>query len=276
MKYRIVTDSTANVYEENKVPFACVPLKIVAGDTTYEDTRELDVRGMVDDLKVYKGTTGTACPSVGEWLEAFGDADVIVGVCMTGNLSGTYNSAMLAKRDYEESHPGAKVFILDSLSAGPEEQIIIEKMEELILAGKEFEDIEKSIVEYAKHTHLLFSLESLTNLVNNGRVSPLVAAAAGVLGVRIVGKASDEGTLQPLHKCRGEKKAVLTIYKEMKAHGFSGGKVRIAHCYNEAMVIALKNKIQEEYPDTDIQISACGGLCSYYAEKGGIMVGYEG
>lgn len=276
MKYRIVADSAANVYVEDKVSFAYAPLKIVARDTTWVDDRELDVAGMVDALKVYKGKTGTACPSVGDWLEAFGDAEYVVGVCMTGTLSGTYNSAMLAKRDYEEAHPGRKVFILDSLSAGPEEQLIIEKMEEFILAGKTFEEIESMITEYVKHTHLLFSLESLTNLVNNGRVSPIIAAAAGVLGMRIVGKASDQGELQQLHKCRGEKKAVITIYKEMIEHGYTGGKVRVAHCYNEEMALVLKEKIVADYPEADVQILSTGGLCSYYAEKGGLLIGFEG
>lgn len=276
MKYRIVADSAANVYVEDKVSFAYAPLKIVAGDTTWVDDRELDVAGMVDALKVYKGKTGTACPSVGDWLEAFGDAEYVVGVCMTGTLSGTYNSAMLAKRDYEEAHPGRKVFILDSLSAGPEEQLIIEKMEEFILAGKTFEEIESMITEYVKRTHLLFSLESLTNLVNNGRVSPIIAAAAGVLGMRIVGKASDQGELQQLHKCRGEKKAVITIYKEMIEHGYTGGKVRVAHCYNEEMASVLKEKIVADYPEADVQILSTGGLCSYYAEKGGLLIGFEG
>jgi len=119
-------------------------------------------------------------------------------------------------------------------------------------------------------------LESLSNLVKNGRVSPAVAAVAGILGVRMVGKASDEGTLQPLHKCRGEKKAILTIIKEMKEHGFKGGKVRISHCFNENMANSIKELILSEYPNTDIDICVCSGLCSYYAEKGGVLVGFEG
>ena len=123
-----------------------------------------------------------------------------------------------------EEHPDARVCVLDTLSVGPESHLIIDKLRELILQGLPFEEIEAQIREYMKKTHLLFSLESLENLARNGRTSPAVAKLVGVLGIRIVGKASDEGTLQPLHKCRGEKRALATIVDEMKKHGYCGGK----------------------------------------------------
>ena len=276
MKYRIVTDSSSNIYKMDEVSYSYAPMKIVAGDTTYVDTEHLNIPDMLEGLKAYKGPSSTSCPNVEDWLNAFGDADIILGVCITSNLSGAYNAAMMAKQEYEDRHPGAKVFILDSLSTGPEMELIMEKMIEDIRLEKSFEEIQADIEAYAKKTHLLFSLESLSNFVKNGRVSPAVAAAAGILGVRIVGKASDEGTLQPLHKCRGEKKAILSIYKEMKEHGFSGGKVRLAHCFNEPLANAMKDLILKDYPNCDISILTCSGLCSYYAEKGGLLVGYEG
>lgn len=276
MKYRIVSDSSSNIYKMNEISYSYAPMKIVAGETTYVDTEKLNIPNMLEGLKAYKGPSSTSCPNVDDWLNAFGDADIVVGVCITSNLSGAYNAAMLAKQEYESTHPGAKVFILDSLSTGPEMQLIMEKMIEDINLKKSFEEIKAHIESYAQKTHLLFSLESLSNFVKNGRVSPAVAAAAGILGVRIVGQASDEGTLQPLHKCRGEKKALLTIYKEMKEHGFFGGKVRISHCFNEPMANTLKDIILGDYPNCDISILTCSGLCSYYAEKGGVLVGFEG
>jgi fatty acid-binding protein DegV len=149
-------------------------------------------------------------------------------------------------------------------------------MKDDILAGMSFEEICADIDEYSKKTHLAFSLECLENLAKNGRVNPLVAKAAGVLGVRVVGKASDEGTLQQLHKCRGEKKAVVTMYGVMKEHGYAGGKVRMAHIYNEGIADALEKLIRADYPDADVERLQCGGLCTFYAEVGGMLVGYEG
>ncbi len=276
MNYRVVADSSSSVYAMDCVDFRSVPLKIIAGDHEYVDTPDLDVTDMVNTLLSYKGKSGTSCPNSGEWLDAFGDADCIFAVTITSNLSGSYAAARIAREEYLEQHPNAKVYIVDSLSAGPELVLILEKLAELIRAELPFDEIVEKIQAYQQHTHLLFSLESLKNLANNGRVSHAVAAVAGVLGIRLFGKASDEGTLEPMHKCRSTKQLMRTYLAEMKNMNFCGGKVRISHCFNETAAQQLADTIRAEFPDSDIQIDACGGLCSFYAEKGGMLVGVEG
>jgi fatty acid-binding protein DegV len=109
---------------------------------------------------------------------------------------------------YEAENPGKQVCVIDSLSAGPELVLIIEKLEALIAQGMPFEDICREIGAYQQQTGLTFMLESLKNFAANGRVSPAVAKIAGVLGIRIVGKASDKGTLAPTDKCRGEDRSL--------------------------------------------------------------------
>jgi fatty acid-binding protein DegV len=100
---------------------------------------------------------------------------------------------------------------------------------------------------------------------------------AGALGIRLVGKASDHGTLEPMHKCRGEKKALETIFDEMmNKMGYKGGKVRIGHSLNENAANTLKSMILKQYPNADISIIDHAGLCCFYAEKGGVLMGFEG
>jgi fatty acid-binding protein DegV len=118
-------------------------------------------------------------------------------------------------------------------------------------------------------------LESLKNFAANGRVSPAVARITGLLGIRIVGRASDEGTLEPMDKCRGQAKSLEAIIGHLKKAGLSKGKVQIAHCLNEAAADALKGLINREFPQVKVAIHSCLGLCSYYAEKGGLLVGFE-
>lgn len=276
MKYKIVADSSANVYERKDVDYRSVPLKIVTSEREYTDVKGTDVTEMVEYLQGYKGRSGTSCPNVHDWLEAFGDADVILGVTITSNLSGSYASAMQAKKDYEGSHPGAHVLIIDSLSAGPELGLIIDKMEEVVKEGLSFEEMSKAVTDYCKQSHLLFALQHMDNLARNGRVNPAIAKIAGVLGIRVVGKASDTGTLQQLHKCRGESASVACIWDEMKRHGYKGGKVRIDHCLNLKMAQSLSDLIRADYPSANVHIGECTALCSFYAEKGGLMIGYEG
>lgn len=276
MNYRIVADSSANLRSFDGIPFASVPLKIVTDNREYVDDAALDTASMLADIEVYKGRSGTSCPNVGEWVEAFGDAEYVFAVAITSNLSGCYNACVQAKQVYEETHPGRKVCCLDSLSVGPEMALIVEKLKELIDEGKSFEQIESEVREYMKQTHLLFMLECVDNLAKNGRVNPLIAKAVGFLGIRIVGKASDVGTLQQLHKCRGEKKALETILEEMEKHGFRGGKVRIAHCFNEPGAKALLELVQGRHPDIEATIIPFTGLCCFYAERGSVMIGFEG
>ena len=276
MNVKIVADSSANLPALAGIAYASVPLKILAGEKEYVDNAALDTEQMVSAMEAYQGRSSTACPSVGEWLEAFGDADYVFTIAITSNLSGSHNAAVQAKDMYEELHPDRHVCCLDSLSTGPEMVLVAEKLVELLDAGLDFETVEAQVREYMKKTHLLFSLESMDNLAKNGRVSKVAAKAAGILGIRVVGKASDVGTLQQLHKCRGEKKALQTMLEEMVAHGFTGGKVRIAHGLNENGAQALLEVIRSAYPNIEATIGPFGGLCCFYAERGGLMVGFEG
>jgi DegV family protein with EDD domain len=254
---------------------AYVPMKVVAGTAEFVDDEHLDAEKMMAALKAYKGKTSSACPSVHEWMDAFGGADWVFGVSITSALSGCYNSGAIAAEEYCSAHPEAKVFLLDSLSTGPEMQLILEKYQELIDGGLAFGEICEAIRAYHAHTHLVFSLESLDNLAKNGRVSPVAAKAIGILGLRIVGRASAEGTLEPIHKCRGEKKALSQLLRSMEEAGFRGGKVRISHSYNPDAAAALETMLHSEYPGCDVAVTCNRGLCCYYAEEGGLIVGFE-
>lgn len=275
MKFKIVSDSSSNIFSFPGVAFASVPLKINTAAAEYVDDENLDVAQMVREIQETKGKSGTSCPNVHDWLEAFEGADFVFAITITSNLSGSCAAAMQAKAVYEERHPGAKVFVVDTLSTGPEMRLIMERIREWIDEKLPFEQIKEKIRQYQQRTHLLFSLESLTNLARNGRVNPAVAKIAGVLGIRVIGCASQEGTLQQLHKCRGEKKALETLFQEMLDRDFAGGRARIAHCFNPEAAAKLKEAILTVFPKCDIFIEPTTALCSFYAEQGGLLVGFE-
>ena len=270
---KIVVDSSANMTTNAAV--SSVPLKIITDEKEYIDDATLNTAAMVWDLQTYTGKSSTACPSPQDWLNAFGDKPYVFCIAITSNLSGSCNAANIAKADYEQEHPDRKVCVIDSLSTGGEMELIAEKIQELIGTDLSFDDICEKVKDYQQHTGLLFMLESMQNLANNGRVNKIVAKAAGILGIRAVGKASDVGTLQPLEKCRGEKKAITSLLAQLTTLGYEGGKVRISHCLNEQAALSLQAGIRSMYPQADIQIGTTGGLCSFYAEKGGMLIGFE-
>ena len=272
---KIVADSSADLLTLEGVAFATAPLKIVAGEKEFVDDANLDVAGMITWFDSYKGKSKTSCPNPGDWVEAFDGADEVFCVTITSGLSGSYNSACAAKQMYEAEQEGKKVHVIDSLSAGPELVLLIEKLKELIARDMPFEEIRDEIEDYKKTTGLVFMLESLKNFAANGRVSPAVAKIAGVLGIRIVGKVSDQGTLEPTNKSRGEAKALGAIMERLCQSGLKIGKVRIAHCQNPEAAQKLSDMLREKLPQVQVQTHVLRGLCSYYAEKGGLLIGFE-
>ena len=271
---KIVVDSSANMMG-GKTFVSSVPLKIITDEKEYIDNAELNTAAMVWDLQTYTGRSSTACPSPQDWLNSFDNKPYVFCVAITSNLSGCCNAAYIAKADYEAEFPDRKVCVIDSLSTGGEMELIAEKIKELIETDLSFEEVCEAIKEYQQRTALIFMLESLQNLANNGRVNKIVAKAAGILGIRMVGKASDVGTLEPIEKCRGEKKALAALADHMVSMGYDGGKVRISHCLNPAAAESLKSNLLSAFPNADIQIRPTGGLCSFYAEKGGLLIGFE-
>ena len=274
-KIKIVADSSCDLFALKNTEFACAPMKIITAEQEFIDDPALDTDAMVDHFDKYKGKSKSSCPNTADWLDAFGDADDIFCVTITSGLSGSYNSACAAKKIYEADNEGKRVFVIDTLSAGPEVTMTVEKLEEYIAQGMPYEDICKHITNYLKKTGLVFMLKSLKTFANNGRVSPVVAKIVGIAGICIVGKASDEGTLEPMHKCRGEKRSLETLVETLKSEGFRSGKISIGHCQNVSAADQLKKLILAKFKNAQVEIHKLKGLCSFYAEKGGVLVGFE-
>lgn len=273
-KVRIVVDSSADIFSFDKVEVASAPLKITTANAEYLDTPALDVSAMTAALASYKGKSGTSCPSYGDFITAFGEAEYVFCITITARLSGTYNVAVSAAKGYEEEHPGRRALVIDSRNTGPGMYLLAEKIVELLEKGLEYDEICAQVLAYRDKTELLFLLESLNNLANNGRVSRPVAALAGLLGIRMLGRAV-EGVIKPVAKPRGEKKSLDASYAEMRRLGYQGGKLRISHCENEAAATALAARVRADFPDAPIEIYPARALCSFYAERGGLIFGFE-
>ena len=275
MNYRIVADSSSNILSMEDPHYFSVPMKVRA-EKEYIDNADLDLSQMVEDLKKHKGTSGSSCPNVGEWLDAFDDVDMVFGTTMSKGLSGSYNAAVQAANAYMEENPGKKAYIFNTLSAGPQQAFLNEKVMELASQGLDFETIKEKALEYYRYTHILFCLESMMNLARNGRTSMAVAKIAGMLGIRVCGDVQ-AGMITPVHKPRGAKKATETLVEMMKERGFyDGAQLRIAHCFGEKQAQDLADATLAQFPNARITIEPTTALCSFYAETGGLMIGFEG
>lgn len=274
--FRVIADSSCDLHADPGSNLYIAPMAIITEQKQYRDDETLDVAAMLSDLAEYDGRTTTACPSVGAWLDAMKGAREMIVITITSHLSGAYNSALAAKELYIQNHPDAKIAVVDSLTTGPELRLLAEKAMELSKAGVSIEEAEVQLLDYSKnHTRLFFTLQSLHNMAQNGRVSKIVAAAVGVLGIRIVATASTEGELEPLHKARGDKRALDEVIRLLKEAGYAGGRLRIAHVQSEKIAETYADAIRQAFPTAEIQIAPSTALCSFYAEKNGILLGVE-
>lgn len=272
---RFVADSSCDLPEISGVSTVSVPLTIYSDVFSYRDEPGMDIHGMLDALEDHRGRSYTSCPSVDAWLQAFRGADAVYVGTLTSALSGAYNAAMAARDIHLQSHPETKIHVFDTLTTGPEGRLFMEKVIELASAGLEFDQVVARAEAYRQTTRLLFSLRSLRNMAQNGRVSKVLASAVGVLGIGITGTASPEGTLEPIAKTRGEKRTMARLIEEVEKAGYRGGRLRISHVENPAAGEMIREHFLAQYPDADIVVYPADGLCSYYAERGGVLIGVE-
>lgn len=278
--WKIAADSSCDLREGLEpfpgLSFSIVPLKIRVGAQEFTDDASLDLAAMKSALAHFDGPTSSACPSPDEWAREFEEADCSVAVAMTSALSGTFNSAVVARQMVLEQHPEKKILVLDTKSTGGHMVLVIRRLRELIAQGLSFEEVAREIVEYNREVRLLFTLSTFDNLVKNGRMNKLVGIVASKLGIRIVAEASREGTIRVLYKIRGQSRALDTLVAEIKRQKpeMGGKEIIVSHCNNPLGVRYLREQLEKELPSVRVTVMETQGLTSYYAEETGILVAY--
>ena len=272
---KIITDSAANlnVTKLNGIEYQSVGLTLVCGDKVFLDGADFDQTEFDKFIENSSTEIKSSCPSVESYLAAIGDADEVYIFTISSALSGSYNTAQTAKKMILEEDPNRKIHVFDTKVAGPAERMAAVKASELLNEGVDFSEVVTQVQCYIDHLKIFFSLQSLKNLANNGRVNKTIAKLAGVLKINVLGWANKEGKIEQLGKARGTKRAYQSLVNILAKHNFNSKKVVIDHANNEKGALALKDLIQSKYPGCQVEIGTCTALCSFYAEKGGLMVG---
>lgn len=277
-KWTIVTDSSCDFVlpedGESSIRFARIPFVISVGPRDYVDTQSLNIEELLAHMESCPTVSHTSCPSPGAWYELFEQAEQVIAITISSKLSGSYTSAMTAKEMMLEQAPGKKIYVLDSRSAGSALAMYVEKADKLIASGAGFDAVVSGLEEYRRHRHTIFALSSFGNLVKAGRISRAVGFIAGKLGIWGIGVGSEEGEIVLKGRTRGDAKVIGSFLADMREHSFSGGCVVISHCQNSELAAKLRGKIQETWQSANIKILKTGGLCSYYAERNGLIVAY--
>ena len=279
MKWNIVVDSGCDLNSLKRADADCgftkVPIKIITNLGEFVDDGSHGLDELFTMLHASKGKSSSACPSPSEWAEAFSKADYTIAFSLTSTLSGCYNSALIGRDIALDEDANKKIFIMDTLTVGPEMTLLVYKASELIRTGLSFEEVCEELTAYREKTKLLFVIGSLDTLIKNGRVNKAVGAMIGMMKIRLLGKASEKGDIEVSDKARGFKKCVTGILALLANEGFRDGRMVIAHSFNEEEATTLAKAIHVSYPDAHISMMPAGGVCSYYTEEGGILLGFE-
>lgn len=272
---KIVIDSAGDLITNKELNIVSVPLLVYTDKDQFLDDGSIDINNMLDTLENYNGRSYSSCPGIDAWIQAFDGEEEIYVITITSGLSGSYNSALNAKEMYLEDHPNAKVEVFDSLSTGPEMKMAADKILELKKQNLPFEQVCEIVHKYLDDVKLFFVLASIRNLAQNGRVNKLIASAIGVLGISIIGIASETGTIKSIGKARGEKKIIAHLLNDLEDIGYKGGKISICNVQNEKLPSLFAEAVKQKYPNAEIEVHPAGGLCSFYGERYGVIIGVE-
>lgn len=279
MALNIVADSSCDYYDNDvkgeDIQFSTVPFSFLIDGDNYVDDEQLDVDNFLTAMESSPEIGVSSCPDPHVWLEKFKNARESIAVTISCNLSGSLNSALVAKKLALEESIERKIAIVDSKATGPAAAMVIERMKEWKQAGHSFDEIVAKAQEYANNNKTVFALCSFDNLVKNGRMNRLVGFIAGALHMWGIGIASDEGTIIMKGKAKGKGRMLKQIVDDMKERGFNGKEVVISHCKNAATAEKLKEMIQEKWSEAKVTILKTRGLDSFYAEREGLIVTYE-
>lgn len=277
MKWLIVADSSCDLLsmetDSKDIGFETVPFTVTVDDTHFEDNSDLLIPSMVDTMEQGK-VSHTACPSPAAWYNSFMKADHIIAFTISSKLSGSHNSAHIARKMVLEEHPEKQIEIVDSLSTGPKLVMLAQQALSMIRQKKPLSHVAQACRETAQNVHTIFTLCSFRNLVQNGRISKIAGFIAGKLNLRVIGGGSADGRIEMKDKVRGDRKALKAMIDQMKENGYQGGPVTICHCLNEKLASQLVNAIHDRWQHAKVQILPTRGLDSYYAERNGLIVSY--
>lgn len=278
----ILADSCCDLSPEllKKTQTKIAPLTITIDDTHYVDDGTVDIPPYLAAMKASKNPVRSACPSPDLYAEDIrateGDCFIVT---LSAKLSGSHNAASLGVQLAQEDMPEKKVHVFDSESASAGETYIALMIHDLIAAGKSFEQIVELVEEKIRSMHTLFVLDSLDNLVKNGRISKTVALLANVLSIRLLMSDDGHGAIKNISKARGIKGALGQMVETCRKHteGLAAASQRlvISYCNCPERARQVRDMIREKCPAIgEIIMTPTSALSSMYANDGGIVIAY--
>lgn len=275
--YKIIIDSCGELSKEMQEDghFENVPLTLQIGDTEIVDDKSFNQAEFLKKVAESEEGPKSACPSPDAYMQAMDcDAEHIYVITLSSQLSGSYNSACLAKDLFLEDNEDKKICVIDSKSASIGESLIGLHIAACEEAGMDFETVVENVGKYIEEQHTFFVLETLETLRKAGRLSNLKAKLASTLNIKPIMGSTEEGNIQQLAQARGMNKALDRMVQSMieVTQNCENRILAISHCNCKERALQLKEKIEKVASFKEIFIVDTAGVSSMYANDGGIIM----
>lgn len=282
MSYQILIDSCGDLSQgmRENPRIEMVPLRIQVGKKEYIDDEKINCREMLEDIASSPNMPLSSCPSPSQYVDALDkEADRIYVITGSSALSGSYNSACLAKKMWQEEKRGKngqRICVIDSRNASAGEMLIARQIIQWENKGMPMENIKKRLQAYIKKMKTRFVLEDLTMLERSGRLTGLKAKLADTFHICPILCSTREGTISQTGQARGIKRALASMIRHIEEDGKENeiSAMVISHCFQEKMALEVKRKLKKIFPGIPILLVETGGIASMYAGRGGIIVAY--
>lgn len=277
MKFKIVGDSCTDFLpcDREKEYMVAVPLTIDIGGCEVVDDDSFDQSEFLERIAEYDGCPKSACPSPESYVKSFQGAEEVYVVTLSSGLSGSYNSALVAKNMFLEEHSNVKIHVFDSKSASSGQLLLARLIEKYALEGMCFEDIVKKVEDFRDGMKTTFVLETLETLKKNGRLTGVKAAMATALNIKPYMKVED-GIIQQEGQARGMKKALIKMIEYIGNVGvnLSDKTVIISHCNCMERARSIEKELKERYHFKDSIVIDMKGISTMYANNGGVIIAF--
>ncbi|MDD7183833.1 DegV family protein [Peptostreptococcus porci] len=280
MGIKLVVDSSSEITQEESKEMGvyCLPLTVSFEEDMFRDGVDLSYDEFYDKLSEYESLPKTSQVTPYLYEEAFkeilSNGDIPVAITLSSEISGTYNSAILASNQFEE-----EIHIIDSLTTSCALKLIIKYALSIIDKYDDPVEFVNEIEKIKKKAKIFYLLDTLEYLYKGGRLSKFSALAGSILSIKPIISFDDSGKVVMVSKSRGWKKGISLLSDLVKESGEIDEKLGVILSYSgkdSSIVDSLKQK-SESFFSLDVNaipVTQIGCTIGTHAGPGTIGISY--
>lgn len=279
MSIKVLTDSACDMPAQalQKYEVELMPLYVVEGEKTYRDGIDITPEVLYEKMRRgvhYKTSQIPYADFVKRFTELAEEKQSFVYLSFSSGLSGTYQAAMLAKRDVSEKYPEVEMAVIDTKAVTGGLGLLMREIAEAAQNGADMAELIKLSSYYAAHVRHVFTVTDLEYLYRGGRLNKGTAIVGNMLKISPVLDVDENGELRQLDKARGEKKLLKKMIEYIEKNGdkLSEQTVYIAHADNLPLVESFVKLATKQLKVNNFEIMPMASIIGTHSGPGTLAV----